>query len=188
MGESQNILNSINYMHLDFCDHFLIPIKKSKNNFLSHRITDSFKNKENIRFKWVLIAPRGRKLGVTKLVLMLWFLFQYTWKIICNTMPYMIFQYGWELVIIQWILIGFKARLENYFFCSKLSVIKHCKVLMKITTELNEFFILGMLQGWFLAILLQELGLIVVLSYFLLILIPLNAQVILYFKPIIQGI
>ena len=59
---------------------------------------------------------------------------------------------------------------------------------MKITTELNEFFILGMLQGWFLAILLQELGLIVVLSYFLLILIPLNAQVILYFKPIIQGI
>ena len=36
-------------------------------------------------------------------------------KIVYNKMRYMIFQYGLEPVLIQWILIGFKAILEKEF-------------------------------------------------------------------------
>ncbi len=43
-----------------------------------------------------------------KLVLILWFLFWYSWKIVCNTMLYIIIQYNWEPVLIQWLLIGFE--------------------------------------------------------------------------------
>ena len=43
----------------------------------------------------------GSMAGLTKLVLILRFLFYYSWKIVCNTMLYMIFQYGLEPVLIQ---------------------------------------------------------------------------------------
>ncbi len=35
-------------------------------------------------------------------------------KIVCNSMQFMIFQSGWELVLSQWIAIGFEAILEKY--------------------------------------------------------------------------
>ena len=42
-------------------------------------------------------------------------LFSYSWKIVCNTMLYMIFPYGRKPVLIQWISISFEAilLLEN---------------------------------------------------------------------------
>jgi transposase len=43
----------------------------------------------------------------------LWFLFKYSWKIICNKMLYIIFQYYWEHILIQRILIGYEAILET---------------------------------------------------------------------------
>ena len=51
--------------------------------------------------------------GFTKLVLILWFLFKHSRKIVFHTMLYMIFQYGWGPVIIQRISFGFEAILEN---------------------------------------------------------------------------
>ena len=38
----------------------------------------------------------------------------YSWKIVCNTKIYIIFQCGWKPILIQRILIGFKAMLEIY--------------------------------------------------------------------------
>ena len=43
-------------------------------------------------------------------VLILGLLFKYSWKIVCNTMLYIIFQYGWEPVLI----ISFKVSLYNF--------------------------------------------------------------------------
>ncbi len=75
--------------------------------YLSHGIIDSFPRISNwkiIRWKSVLLASRGRRFGLTKLVFILGFLFQYLEKIVCNSMLYMIFQSGWEPVLVQRIL------------------------------------------------------------------------------------
>ena len=53
-----------------------------------------------------------------KLVLISWFIFQYSWKIVCNSVLYMIFQYGLQPVLIHRILIGFEAILERVLYLS----------------------------------------------------------------------
>ena len=76
------------------------------------------------KIKTVLLAPRGRRSCLTKLELLLWFLFQFWWIIVCNTMLYMIFHYVWEPVLIQRIFTGFEAILEiNFVRCPVLSLI-----------------------------------------------------------------
>ncbi len=45
------------------------------------------------------------------------------WKIVSNTMLYIIFQYGGEPVLIQRILIGFEAILENGLSIDKAKVL-----------------------------------------------------------------
>ncbi len=90
---------------------------KDYNNYLSHRNIDSFPRTSNwkiIRLIQVLLAPSDRRPELTKLELILWFLFCYARKIICNTMLYILFQYCWEPVLIQRIIIGFEAILEYY--------------------------------------------------------------------------
>ena len=47
-----------------------------------------------------------------KQILILLFLFHYSWKIVCYTILYMISQNGWEPVLIQWTFIGFADILE----------------------------------------------------------------------------
>ncbi len=72
--------------------------------------------KEKIkRFQPFLIAPRGRRHRLSKLVSILWFLFCCLWKIVCNTMLYMIFQYDWKPVLIKLILTVFEALLKRIF-------------------------------------------------------------------------
>ena len=68
---------------------------------------------KKFKLKPVMFAPRRRTPWLFKLVIILKFLFYYLWKIVCNTMLYMIFQYGWEPVLIHRILIGFEAILES---------------------------------------------------------------------------
>ena len=62
-----------------------------RNSYLSHRIIDSFPQ----ILKWKIIrlklAYRFRRQELTKMISILLFLFWYSWKIVCNTMLYMIF-------------------------------------------------------------------------------------------------
>ena len=46
---------------------------------------------KNIRLTSVLLTPRCRRPRLTKLLLILWFFNYYLWKIVCNTMLYIIF-------------------------------------------------------------------------------------------------
>ena len=48
------------------------------------------------------------RIGLTKLTLILWFIFYYSWKNVCNMKLFMVFKIGWEPV-----LIGFEVILEK---------------------------------------------------------------------------
>ena len=58
-----------------------------------------------------LSGPMRRRPGLTQLVLFFWL--KFSWKIVCNTMLYMIFQLGWDFVQIERISLGFESILEN---------------------------------------------------------------------------
>ena len=91
-----------------------------------HRIIDRFLQILNWKFILipVMLDPMGCRPGLTKLVLILWFSFYYSWKIVCNTMLKITFQYGPEPVLIQRILISFQAILEIYIFWIFLFLLK----------------------------------------------------------------
>ena len=66
-------------------------------------------NEKNLKLKPAILALRGLRHILTKLVLIIWFYFNIRRKlsVICSC-TYIIFQYGWEPVIIQRILFGKK--------------------------------------------------------------------------------
>ena len=72
-------------------------------------------NYKKLRIKIIRLKPVLLELMTYKssMNLKLKFLFDYSWKIVCNTMLFIIFQYGLEPVLIQRILIGFDAILEH---------------------------------------------------------------------------
>ena len=70
---------------------------------------------KNYMIKSIFVGPEGWWTGPIKPVLIIWFLFNYSWKIVCNTIQSLIIQQGLELVLIQRILIGFEAILKTIF-------------------------------------------------------------------------
>ena len=95
---------------------YLRQLTNFTNSYLSHRIIDSFPwilKWKIIGLKLALFIPSGRRLGLTKLVLLKLFFHKYPQIIVCASMLYKIFQYCWEQVLIHRILIGLEGILER---------------------------------------------------------------------------
>ncbi len=83
---------------------------------LNYRQFSADTNIENYEIYTSVVYPRGQRPRVKKLALILWILFQNSWKLVCSKMQYTIFLFKWEPVLIQQILISFKAILEKSFY------------------------------------------------------------------------
>ncbi len=96
------------------------------NEYLKLFLNGNLSMQDNIKL-YIFIASYYRQIFMRiskwkiirlKLVLMLWFLFWSSYKIVCNSMLYIIFQSGLEPVLNQRILTGFKAMMENLLLLS----------------------------------------------------------------------
>ena len=67
---------------------------------------------ENYKIETNLLNPDGPKARNNKTGINFMIFILISWKIVYNTMLFMIFQYGWEPILIQRIFIGSEAILE----------------------------------------------------------------------------